>query len=69
MNKIHYALYLNPPRPTFMQEMTNDERKIMQQHIVYWTDYMNKGMVLVFGLLGLPHFYCQTNLQLTEAYC
>jgi uncharacterized protein len=49
MNKIHYALYLNPSRPTFMQDMTDDERKIMQQHIAYWNDFMNKGMVLAFG--------------------
>lgn len=49
MDKIHYTLYLNPPRPTFVQDMTDDERKIMQQHIAYWNDYMSKGMVLVFG--------------------
>lgn len=49
MNKIHYTLYLNPPRPTFMQDMTDEERGIMQQHIVYWNDIMNKGMVLAFG--------------------
>lgn len=49
MNKIHYTLYLNPPRPTFMQDMTEEERGIMQQHIAYWNDIMNKGMVLAFG--------------------
>ena len=48
MQKMHYVLYLNPPRPTFMQDMTDAER-IMQQHIAYWTCYMNKGMVLAFG--------------------
>src|SRR5882762_9485870 len=49
MQKIHYALYLNPPRLTFFQDMTDDERKIMQQHIAYWNDSMSKGKVLAFG--------------------
>ena len=49
MNKIHYVLYLNPPRPTFMQDMNDDERTIMQQHLAYWNNYMSKGMVLAFG--------------------
>lgn len=49
MNKTHYALYLNPPRPTFMQDMSDEERGLMQQHIAYWNDYMSKGMVLAFG--------------------
>jgi uncharacterized protein len=49
MNKIHYTLYLNSPPPTFMQDMTDEERGIMQQHIAYWNDYMSKGMVLAFG--------------------
>ena len=49
MSKIHYALYLNPPRPTFMQDMSNEERDIMQQHIGYWNALMEKGKVLAFG--------------------
>jgi len=49
MQKIHYVLYLNPPRPTFVQDITDEERDIMQRHIAYWTDYMNKGMALAFG--------------------
>jgi hypothetical protein len=49
MNKIHYALFLNPPRTSFMHDMSDEERGIMQRHIVYWTDCMNKGMVLAFG--------------------
>ena len=49
MQKIHYALYLNPPRPSFMQDMTDDERATMQKHIAYWNGYLEKGMVLAFG--------------------
>jgi uncharacterized protein YciI len=45
----HYFLKLNPCRPTFSQDMTDEERAIMQQHIAYWADLMKKGVVVVFG--------------------
>jgi uncharacterized protein len=45
----HYFLKLNPSRPTFSQDMTDDERAIMQQHVVYWGGLMEKGLVVVFG--------------------
>jgi len=32
-----------------MQDTTDAERSIMQQHVAYWMEYMNKGMVLAFG--------------------
>ncbi len=49
MDKKHFALKLIPCRPTFAQDMTPEERAIMQQHVVYWKDLMDKGKVLVFG--------------------
>jgi uncharacterized protein len=49
MNKSYYVLYLIPRRPDFAQTMTPEERTIMMQHIGYWTNLMNQGMVLVFG--------------------
>jgi uncharacterized protein len=49
MDKKHFALKLIPCRPTFSRDMTPEERAIMQQHIVYWRDLMDKGKVLVFG--------------------
>jgi uncharacterized protein YciI len=45
----HYFLKLNPSRPTFAQDMTDEERGIMQQHVGYWAELMNKGIVIVFG--------------------
>ncbi len=45
----HYFLKLNPSRPTFAQDMTDEERAIMQQHVIYWSGLMQKGMVVVFG--------------------
>jgi uncharacterized protein YciI len=49
MAKKHYALKLLPCRPTFAQDMTSEERVIMVQHVAYWRDLMDKGMVVVFG--------------------
>ena len=45
----HYFLKLNPPRKSFMQDMTGDERKIMQQHVAYWATYVEDGTVVVLG--------------------
>ncbi len=47
--KKHFVLYLNPPRSTFAQDMSDEERLIMQQHVQYWNDLMSKGNVLAFG--------------------
>lgn len=49
MNKKHFAIKLLPCRPDFAQTMTEDERAIMQQHIAYWKQYMDQGIMLIFG--------------------
>ena len=35
MDKRHYYLKLIPPRPTFPHDMTEDERRLMQEHVAY----------------------------------
>ena len=30
-------------------DMTAEERAIMEQHIVYWKEHMDKGKIVVFG--------------------
>ncbi|MDQ6813412.1 MAG: YciI family protein [Bacteroidota bacterium] len=47
--KRYFALKLKPRRPGFAQTMTDDEREIMQQHIAYWKEYIQPGIMLVFG--------------------
>ena len=47
--KMHFMLRSTPPRTTFHQDMTVEERNIMLKHIAYWTDKQNQGIVLVFG--------------------
>ena len=45
----HYYIRLNPARPTFAQDMTDEERAIMDNHGAYWTDKMHKGTAVCFG--------------------
>jgi len=49
MAKKHFLLKLIPPRPTFAQDMTTEERKIMMEHTVYLRGYMEQGVALVYG--------------------
>ena len=49
MSKQFFALKLIPPRPTFAQDMTEEERSIMQEHVAYWMGLMKQGKVVVFG--------------------
>jgi uncharacterized protein YciI len=49
MSKQFFALKLIPPRPTFAQDMTDEERSIMQEHVGFWMDLMKQGKVIVFG--------------------
>jgi uncharacterized protein YciI len=49
MDKKHFALKLVPCRPTFAQDMSDEERAIMMQHVAYFKGLMDKGMVIVYG--------------------
>ncbi len=44
-----YFFKLIPPRASFAQDMTTDERNIMLQHIAYWKKNMDEGKVIAFG--------------------
>lgn len=47
--KQYYFMKLNPPRPTFSQDMSPQEREVMQRHVAYWTELMKQGVIFVFG--------------------
>ena len=49
MSKQNFFLKLNPPRPTFMMDMTADEKAVMQKHVAYWTSLLEEGTAIVFG--------------------
>ena len=40
---------LIPPRPTFAVDMSETEKKVMQEHGVYWKGLVDKGIVIVVG--------------------
>ena len=49
MDKKQFFLKLIPPRPTFSQDMTDEERSIMRKHVDYWMAVMHKGMIIAYG--------------------
>ena len=49
MTKKHFFLKLNPPRASFMADMTDAEKSIMLQHVEYWKPFVNNGTVIVLG--------------------
>lgn len=44
-----FFLKLNPPRSSFMFDMSNEERSTMEQHVAYWKKYVDNGTVIVLG--------------------
>ena len=55
MDKKHFFLKLIPRRPTFPQDMNEEERNIMQRHIAYWNGFLEQGKVIVFGPVMDPN--------------
>lgn len=51
----YYLSRLLPPRPTFMMDMTADERAIMIAHSQYWRGRLAEGIAFAFGPVGGPH--------------
>ncbi len=49
MEKKYYFLKLIPSRNDFAQTMTDHEKSIMQKHVQYGQQYLEKGQILVFG--------------------
>jgi uncharacterized protein YciI len=45
----HFFLKLIAPRPTFALDMNEAEKKLMQEHALYWKSRQDRGEVLVFG--------------------
>jgi uncharacterized protein len=52
--KNRFLYKLIPPRPTFVQDMTESEIKVMQDHATYWKGLIDDGIAIVFGLVLDP---------------
>ena len=50
----YFVCRLLPPRPTFVQDMTDAERATMQAHVGYWTELMKAGNAVIFGPVADP---------------
>jgi len=48
-DKKNFFLKLNPPRQSFMIDMSDEERGIMIKHVAYWAPYVDDGTVIVLG--------------------
>jgi hypothetical protein len=49
-----YVCRLLPPRPTFVTDMTPEERQAMDAHAAYWRDQLGQGIAVVFGPVADP---------------
>jgi uncharacterized protein YndB with AHSA1/START domain len=50
-----YFLYrLLPPRTSFMQDLTADDRDLMRIHSVYWRGKLAEGKIIAFGPVADP---------------
>lgn len=47
--KRHFLIKLIPPRPSFALDMTDPEKRLMQEHVAYWTGLAERGVALLFG--------------------
>ncbi len=50
----YFFCKLNPPRPDFVQTITLEEGRLMQEHGAYWQGMMDLGLVAAFGLVADP---------------
>jgi hypothetical protein len=49
MAKEHYFVKLTPPRASFVQDMTAEERRLMEEHVQYTHEQFVAGKVLAYG--------------------
>jgi len=50
----YFMCRLIPPRPSFAFDMNDAERAVMNEHILYWRDLLNRGVAIVFGPVADP---------------
>ena len=44
-----FVFRLIAPRPTFAQDMTDEEREVMGRHAAHWQPYLASGQMVIFG--------------------
>jgi uncharacterized protein YndB with AHSA1/START domain len=51
---LYFLCRLLPPRPTFMQDLTEPERDAMREHATYWGKHLEAGRAIVYGPVADP---------------
>lgn len=54
MAKQHYFFKLIPPRSTFPGDITEPERRLMDEHFRYFQEHFPAGRLLLFGPVMAP---------------
>ena len=49
MSKQHYYFKLIPPRTTFPQDITGEEKALMEEHGAYFQEQFDAGKLLLYG--------------------
>jgi uncharacterized protein len=44
-----YACELIPPRPSFMEDMSDEERHVLGRHTAYWNSAIERGRAVLYG--------------------
>jgi uncharacterized protein YciI len=44
-----FVIRLIAPRATFVQDMTDEERAVMERHAAHWQEFIEAGRMVVFG--------------------
>ena len=50
----YFLCKLVPPRKTFIDDMTAEERALMGEHAAYWAPYVEGGLVIAMGPVADP---------------
>jgi hypothetical protein len=50
----YFLSKLIPPRPSFLADMSGEERAVMLAHQDYWLPHVNAGLVLAMGPVADP---------------
>jgi len=54
MDKQHFYFKLIPPRPTFPEDITNEENALMEEHAGYFKRHFDLGNLLLYGPVIAP---------------
>jgi len=49
MEKKNFFVTLTPPRTTFVNDMSDQEREIMNRHVSYLRTLLDKGIAIAYG--------------------